>query len=211
MANANKYRSGSGRDMGLGGLAGGNIIFKRKYRWTMEITPHCGLKKIPEHYVKLANRPQINIEETPINFLHGRFWLPGKGEWQAITVTYYDISSEGGEDNTALFTWLATTYNFLDYAGLHQSTKRGVDGSSNGGYGADARLTMYDGCGTGLEVWELHGMWPQSINFGELDYSSSDEATIELTCRYDSAQYTPLCGGEFKPCCLGCEKPSSGV
>jgi hypothetical protein len=50
----------------------------------------------------------------------------------------------------------------------------------------------------------LNGLWPQSLNFGELDYSSSEECTIEVTTRYDTAQYEPLCGGSFEICCTGC-------
>ena len=195
--------SPNGRKMGLGELAKGNVVFKRKYRWTMKLVPHCGDQAIPEYYVKTANRPQITIEETEINFLHGKFWLPGKATWEAMTITYYDVSNTENANN-ALFTWLATTYNFTDSEGLHQSTLRGEDNLSTGGYGCDGKLSLYDGCGTALETWTLHGMWPQSINFGELDYSSSEECTIEVTTRYDSAEYRPRCGGEFEICCSGC-------
>ena len=196
------------RLMGLGNLAAGNIAFKRKYRWTMQLITHCDGQEIPEYYVKTANRPQITIEETEINFLHGKFWIPGKATWEAMTITYYDVSQKSGNGNNALFSWLAATYNFTDSAGLHQSTLRGANGSKDGGYGCDGTLTLYDGCGTGLEQWTLNGMWPQSINFGELDYSSSEECTIEVTTRYDTAKYEPLCGGTFSLCCLGCDSDS---
>lgn len=196
--------SGSGRPMGLGNLASGNVVFKRKYRWTMELDTHCDYQSIPEYFVKVANRPQITIEETEINFLHGKFWIPGKATWEALTITFYDVA-DLGQANNSLFGWLATTYNFTDSVGLHQSTLRGPNyDQASGGYGCDGSLKLYDGCGTALEEWRLHGMWPQSINFGELDYSSSEECTIEVTTRYDSAEYLPLCGGSFDICCAGC-------
>ena len=56
-------KSGSGRDMGLGNLAKGNVVFKRKYRWTMKLVPHCGAVGIPEYYVKTAN---IIFSQKPI-------------------------------------------------------------------------------------------------------------------------------------------------
>lgn len=197
-------RSGSGRDMGLGQLASGNVVFKRKYRWTLELDLHCDAQYIPSYYVKTANRPQLDIEETEINFLHGKFWIPGKGTWNALTITFYDVSDRQNANN-GLFAWLATTYNFTDPVGLHQSTLRGPDFDQlSGGYGCDGKLELYDGCGVALERWYLLGMWPQSINFGELDYTSSDECTIEVTTRYDSARYEPLCGGTFDICCAGC-------
>ena len=197
-------RSGTGRSMGLGELASGNVVFKRKYRWTMQLDLHCDAQKIPEYYVKTASRPQIDIDETEINFLHRKFWIPGKATWNALTITFYDVSDLGNANN-GLFGWLATTYNFTDPVGLHQSTLRGPDRNpSSGGYGCDGTLQLYDGCGVALERWTLLGMWPQSINFGELDYTSSDECTIEVTTRYDSAKYEPLCGGQFSICCSGC-------
>lgn len=196
-------RSGSGRDMGLGELAGPDLVFKRKYRWTLEIQPYCGTQTpIPAAFVKLASRPNLSIEETEINFLHGKMWIPGKGSWETITVTYYDIGN-GGQGTTGLFSWLATVYNFTDPVGLHQSSKVG-NGPGSRGYGADGTLVLYDGCGKGMEQWQLQQVWPTAINFGELDYSSSEEVIIELTLRYNKVIFTPLCGGQVNPCCVGC-------
>ena len=201
-------QKGKGKqDMGLGQIASGNVIFKRKYRWTLRLDTHCASQSIPEYFVKTTNRPQIDIEETEINFLHGKFWIPGKATWNALTITFYDVAVKpgSGTGNEALFGWLATTYNFTDPAGLHQSTIRGADNDRNsGGYGCDGTLSLFDGCGTTLETWTLHGMWPQSINFGELDYSSSEECTVEVTTRYDNATYKANCGNPFQICCAGC-------
>lgn len=200
--------SGSVRDMGLGEIGGSNVVFKRKYRWTLRIESPCG-DPIPETIVKLAARPNLTIEETEINFLHGKTWIPGKGTWETITVTFYDaVGLETGGGTAGLFGWLATVYNFTDPGGLHQSSKvgNGAGGlfGGGGGYGGKAVLNLYDGCGTVMETWELEHVWPQVVNFGELDYSSSEEATIELTLRYTNVTYTPGCGNTFQVCCSGC-------
>jgi hypothetical protein len=47
-------------------------------------------------------------------------------------------------------------------------------------------------------------VWPQAVNFGELDYSSSEEVTIEVTIRFSQVYYTNFCGGKVEPCCAGC-------
>jgi hypothetical protein len=53
-------------------------------------------------------------------------------------------------------------------------------------YSATCQLDMFDGCGKSMETWTLSRTWPQAVNFGELDYSSSsEEQTIELTLRFD--------------------------
>ena len=188
--------------MGLGPLmTNPDIVFKRKYRWTFEIIPYCKNQAIPTYFVKLASRPNLTIEETEINYLNGKMWIPGKGTWETITVTFYDIS-DGGVGITSLYNWLATTYDFTDPIGLKQSSKIGTPNS--GGYSADGYLNLFDGCGTNMETWILSNMFPQAVNFGELDYSSSEEVTIEVTLRYAECQYENKCGGKVDPCCVGC-------
>jgi hypothetical protein len=189
------------RDMGLGELAGANLVFKRKYRWTFQVVTNAG-DKIDEYFVKLASRPNVTIEETEINFLNGKMYIPGKATWETITVTYYDIGN-AGKGIVGLYTWLANVYDFTNPTKLQQSSKRGISGSG-GGYAAEGLLNLYDGCGNSMETWKLFGLWPQAINFGELDYSSSEEVTIELTLRYDKVLYINECGGNPAPSCVGC-------
>lgn len=198
-------RSGSGIDMGLGTLGQPTIVFKRKYRWTMEFVCPCN-SEIGEHLVKVSSRPNISIEETEINYLHGKMWIPGKATWETISVTFYDIADGTNPSNgsVGLYTWLATVYNFTDNAGLHQSSQKGDETNGSNGYAGKAILRMYDGCGTELEQWRLGHCWPQAINFGELDYSSSEEATVEVTLRYATAEYENMCGPNPVPCCAGC-------
>lgn len=203
--------NGNLSDMGFGILAGNDVVFKRKYRWMFSIFTDCqGV--IPAQFVKLASRPNLTIEETEINFLHGKMWIPGKGSWETITVTYYDLGGQSvAAGMTALYSWLGTVYNFTNGSNitkLSQSSKRGTPPyglpTGTGGYAATGVLDLYDGCGTSMENWTLGNMWPQAVNFGELDFSSSEEVTIELTLRYSEVQYQSTCGGVIQPCCTGC-------
>ena len=182
-------------NMGIGELGGENLIFKRKFRWTFQVKNICGSAEVPEHFVKVAARPNLTVEETEINFLNAKTWIPGKASWETITLTYYDVASR---DNAGLWNWLASVYNFTNPVTLEQ-------GSNKAQYAGRAVLTMYDGCGSGLERWVMGDAWPQAINFGELDYSSSEEATVELTLRYSQVEYTPLCPSfPIGPCCRPC-------
>ena len=188
-------------NMGMGQLGNGNVVFKRKFRWTFSVSDICnGKKSIPSSFVKLASRPNLSIEETEINFLNGKMWIPGKGTWETITVTYYDVSGVGDEggDMSDVYSWIASVYDFTDPVALKQSSKK----SSYSGTGL---LTLYDGCGNSMETWTMKHMWPQAINFGELDYSSSDECNVELTLRYAEVKYVNDCKGKaIEPCCEGC-------
>ena len=190
-------------NMGIGPLGGGDVIHKRKFRWTFEVYKanatggKAGLL-VPQHFVKLASRPNISIEETEINFLHGKSYIPGKGTWETITVTYYDVSrANGGVANEGLWNWLASVYDFTNPVTLnHASTREGYSGIGD--------LSMYDGCGVVLEGWTLGDCWPQAVNFGELDYSSSEECLIEVTLRYGNVSYVNYCGNNPVAECSCC-------
>lgn len=179
--------------MGLGRLGAPGIIIKRKFRWTLEISTPCG--NIPRHYVKVAARPSLDIEETEINFLNSTTWIPGKARWQPITVSYIDVPDN---EMQGLYNWINTLYDFTSDATTRDNM------SEKAGWAGSALLTMFDGCGTPLENWLLQSVWPQSINFGDLDYASSEEATIELTLRYSDVRYRAFCGPNPEPCCSGC-------
>ena len=191
------------RPMGIGVLGGSTIVFKRKFRWTLQMEDICG-STVPEHFVKLASRPNLTIEETEINFLNAKTWIPGKAAWETITVTYYDVGGSDdrleGPANKGLWDWLASVYNFVDNVGLQQ-------GNARDAYAGTARLILYDGCGEPMEEWIMRDAWPQAINFGDLDYSSSEEVTIELTLRYSDVSYKSLCPTfTIERCCVDCNQ-----
>lgn len=178
--------------MGLGPLGNPRAIMKRKYRWTMAISTPCG--NIPAWFCKTGGRPHLEIDEVEINFLNAVSWIPGKGKWQPLTFTYYDVATS---ELSGLFSWLATLYDFTDPVNLRMGEKAD--------YAGTALLTMYDGCGKPMEFWLLNDVFPTSANFGDLDMSSSDFCEIELTLRYSQVRYQSACGNVvIKPCCTGC-------
>jgi hypothetical protein len=175
--------------MGLDKIGQKDIVFKRKFRWTFALDV-CQGKKVPEFFVKLAARPNISIEEVEINHLNGKMWIPGKATWETITVTYYDIA--GVNDGTNLLSWLATVYDFTNPETLKMGKSRGV-------YSGEATLKLFDGCGNEVEAWTMRDVWPQAINFGDLDYSSSEDVNIELTLRYSQVS-VKFANGAVTPC-----------
>lgn len=179
--------------MGIGQLGAPNIIIKRKFRWTFEVTTPCG--NIPRHFVKVASRPQLEIDETELNFLNDTTWIPGKAKWQPINVSYIDTTSM---EMQGLYNWIATLYDFTESATTRSNQ------SEKSGWAGTALLTMFDGCGSPLEFWLLGDCWPQSVNFGDLAYDDSGEANIELTLRYSNVRYKGVCGPTPLSCCTGC-------
>jgi hypothetical protein len=188
------------RPMGIGKLGFPNLSIKRKFRYTLTIEPNCRkgvLLPIGESFVKSASRPNFDIEETELNFLNGKTWIAGKVSWQEMTVTYMDTSSN---ETAALYRWIGQS------APMSPDKNNMWQGTSFKDYAATATLRLYSGCGDVMEQWTLSNVWPKAANFGELDNTSSEEATIELTLRYDQVVYVGFCPEViFDPCCSPCE------
>jgi hypothetical protein len=63
---------------------------------------------------------------------------------------------------------------------MHYDMLDGGNGTNNGSNGP-----------TVLESWELDGCFIQSVDYGEMNYSSNEMAMIALTIRFDNAIQTP--------------------
>lgn len=58
---------------------------KKCYKWTLQLE---GDTVGVEYDVKTEARPQLEIEETEINFLNAKTWIPGKAHWHDLTFTF---------------------------------------------------------------------------------------------------------------------------
>ena len=131
--------------------------------------------------------------------------FPVKLTFNEISFTYYDVAVLADETVNNLLKWINRVYNF-EQIGVSKEIKA-TQGSypntaAGTGYAGTGVLTLLDGCGFAVEQWNLINCWPKSINFGDLDYSSSDECNIELSLRYAFATYNNFCDTTKKdgPC-----------
>lgn len=153
-----------------------SIVFKRKFRWTLEGETNKG--KFEPFFVKVQARPTPDIEETEINYLSSKTWVPGKQNWERITVTSF------GMDNSNDF-WKT----IVDV--LHNEVEQGECPPEK--YGSYT-LKLYDGCGCLIESWVMSEAYISKIAFGELDFSSSEETTVEFDISYKKVVYKNNCG-----------------
>jgi len=58
--------------------------------------------------------------------------------------------------------------------------------------GGTGTLTSQDG----LQIWNFTGLWPQWFGFGELDYNSSGDITIEVIWHFEECKYTEVNGSK---------------
>tara|TARA_B100000287_G_scaffold228562_1_gene215469 strand:- start:3634 stop:4122 length:489 start_codon:yes stop_codon:yes gene_type:complete len=129
---------------------------------------------IPAYLIKTANRPQITFEEVQLDHLNVRRWVKGKGVWQQLQVTLYDPVVPSAAQ--AVMEWVRLS---------HESVT-GRDGYSDF-YKKDVTFQVLGPVGDVVEEWKLKGTWCQDIQFGDLDFASSDPVDITMTLRYDYA------------------------
>jgi hypothetical protein len=144
---------------------------KMKNRYYMEMTS----VGIPAYMVKAANRPEIQFETVKIDHINVYRKLKGKGEWQDLQITLYDPVVPSAAQLV------------MEWVRLSHESITGRDGYAEF-YKKDISFYMLGPVGDKVEQWTLKGAFISRANFGELDFSNTNEpATIELTLTYDYA------------------------
>jgi phage tail-like protein len=124
--------------------------------------------------VKTGNRPQLNFEKVTIDHINVKRQLKGKGEWQDLEVTLYDPIVPSAAQ--AVMEWVR----------LGHESITGRDGYADF-YKKDIDIFMLGPVGDKVEQWKLIGAFPTQVNFGDLDASSNEVATVTMTLTYDYA------------------------
>lgn len=133
-------------------------------------------------------RPSVSFTEIPIDIYNSKMYIAGKHEWQATTVNLRDDAS--GSVAKLVGQQLQKQMDFVEQA----SAATGQD------YKFQVNYEVLDG-GNGtllpnvLETWELYGCFLQSVNYNNLNYGTSEMATIQLSIRFDNAVQSPLSSG----------------
>lgn len=143
----------------------------RKNRWLFRFPSDLG---IMEWWLSQASRPNIEQTEQEIPFLNTSTWVIGRYKWQQINCTFRDPI--GPSASQAIMEWVR----------LHSESVTGRQGYA-AGYKRDVELEMLDPTGVVVQKWILKNCMLTNVNFGELDYNSSDLATIQATLRFDYA------------------------
>lgn len=141
---------------------------KRKFRWTMEIDG------IDAFTLKTGARPQQTFEETVIDYINTKRYVAGKSAYSPLNITLQDPIAPSAAQKA--MSWVRLAYEV-------QTGRMGYAAN----YKKDWSLKMLDPQGAVIEQWDIKGSWIQDVNFGDVDYASSDNLEVALVIRYDSA------------------------
>ena len=164
----------------------GLLMPKLKYRFRVIFenfgvsTPRTELTK----QVMDFTRPTATFEEITIDLYNSKMYLAGKASWETITINLRDDA--GGQVQRLVGEQLQKHMDFMEQA----SASSGID------YKFVTKCEILDG-GNGLstptvlETWEMYGCFLTSANYGDLNYSSNEAVTVEMSIAYDNANQTP--------------------
>jgi hypothetical protein len=130
------------------------------------------------------SRPNLNFNPFVIEAYNSKVNLVGKPSWEPVTVNLRDDA--GGNVSKLVGEQIQKQFDFAEQA----SASSGID------YKFVLKFEMLDG-GNGanqpnvLETWELYGAFVSQVNYGEMNYGTSEAAMIALTITYDNAIQTP--------------------
>lgn len=170
--------------------AQGLLMPKLKYRFRVSFenfgvsTPRSELTK----QVVDFTRPSVTFDEIPIDIYNSKVYLQGKHTWEQCTVNMRDDAS--GQVAKLVGEQLQKQFDMLEQA----SAASGID------YKFITRCEVLDG-GNGasapnvLETWELYGCMVTNVNYNDLNYASSEAATVTMSIRFDNAVQTPVGAG----------------
>jgi hypothetical protein len=160
----------------------GLLMPKLKYRFRVEFqnfgisTPRTELTK----QVVDFTRPTVSFEEMAIPIYNSTIKLAGKHSWGDITCTLRDDA--GGAVSKLVGEQLQKQLDFAEQA----SASSGID------YKFVTQFQVLDG-GNGanepqvLETWEIYGCYLKEVNYGDMNYGTSEPVTIAMTLTFDNA------------------------
>lgn len=140
-------------------------------------------------YLLKAQRPHQKFNEMTMHHDQEQAYFAGKTEWDPIKLVWYDM--EQPDISERIWTWINRVSDISQGCANIPSYYKG-----------EAILHMVSGCATGsgagsgqetvggaksTQKWRLCNVWPSDSNWGDLDYSDNDVATIEVVMRFDRA------------------------
>jgi len=164
----------------------GLLMPKLKYRFRVVFenfgvsTPRTELTK----QVMDFTRPEVSFEEIPLPIYNSTIKLAGRHTWGDLTCNLRDDA--GGQVSRLVGEQLQKQLDFMEQA----SAASGID------YKFTTRFEVLDG-GNGtfepvaLETWEIYGCYLKSVNYNDMNYGSSEAATVAMTITFDNAVQTP--------------------
>ena len=162
----------------INGARNGLFMPKIKHRFRVRVInfgPIAGGLELTQQVVTV-DRPNVTFTGQTVHSYNSIMHFAGKAEWQTINLTVRDditnsVSKLVGHQ-------VQKQMNFFEQT----SVAAGIN------YKFTSIIEIMDGGNEEVfEQWTLEGCFLETINYNNLDYSSSDAVDIQMTVRFDNA------------------------
>ena len=156
---------------------------KRNFRFTVTL----GSPERLMFEAKTVNKPKLNFATVELNSVDGTsVYFPASPSWQPVTLT---LTAGGVDDkfSTAKTDVSRGIVELLALSGYERYGDRIYKGNSADALG-EVAITQINSAGSLVEEWTLINPYIESVDFGNLDYSSDDLSELTVTFRYDHAE-----------------------
>lgn len=170
-------------DFGIPGVGTGILHPKHKNRWRVTFANMGGgedSQPVSMQAVVVA-RPKLNFEKVTLHRYNSVSYIAGKHSWDPMRLTLQDDIN--GTASAVVQAQLQKQQWLIGAEG--QWLAAAGEGSL---YKFVTYLDMLDGNDQVIEKWTIEGCYLESADWSELDYSSSEPVTIELSISYDHAR-----------------------
>jgi hypothetical protein len=160
----------------------GLLMPKLKYRFRVTFQNFGVSQPVTEMTKQVMDftRPSVEFTEIALPIYNSTVKLAGKYTWADVQCNIRDDAS--GAVSRLVGEQLQKQLDFMEMA----SAASGIDYKFltvfevlDGGNGTAAPVA--------LETWELYGCYLKSVNYNDLNYGTSEPATITMTITFDNA------------------------
>jgi hypothetical protein len=121
----------------------------------------------------------FGIEDIPVRRVNDLVHYPGNPNFEAVKITFDNLYLKGV--STALWEWFKTTYNPM--TGDMETRRNGP--RSPGFKVSKMTIVQLDNTRVPIAAVELYGVYPKTVQFGEMNYGTNEFSTLEVDFRYD--------------------------
>jgi hypothetical protein len=170
---------------GIAGVGNGILHPKHKNRWRVLFTglggnlgASAGVPNDLSMQVITVTRPSLNFEEIQLDRYNSRAYVGGKHTFDPCQMTVEDDVTN--KATNAIQTQLERQQRLIGATGPWLNTE-----ATAFGYKFGMTLEMLDGNEIVVEGWKYEGCFLQAVDWTDLDYSTGEKVTINLTVRFD--------------------------
>ena len=170
---------------------------KRNFRFQVQITGLTDLGAPTDivWWAKTVTTPSFDVSEVENNYLDNKFYFPGRVSWNEVSLTLVDPISVNA---VKLTNDLLINSGYIVKANETSLKTMSKDQATNTAI-KSMMINILSAEGAPIEQWLLNNPFIKSAKYGDLDYSSDDLRTVEMTVRYDWATCSTGGDNQFEP------------